>query len=82
MDGKNLQKSLHMADFGLRAKLRSIILVYTWFDCRENHYSNAAKLTKNNLGIIVPVIYVASKHYILQNIRRKITMTLFCFQKV
>ena len=45
----------------------ALFLVYTWFDCRENRYSNAVNLSKNNVGIIMPVICVALKYYISQN---------------
>jgi len=40
----------------------ALFLVYTWFDCRKNHYSNAVNLSKNNVGIIMPVISVALKY--------------------
>ncbi len=74
MDGK----SLHMADFVCTA----IFLVYTCFDCRENDCANAVNLSKNNVGTIVSVLYVALKCYISQNFRRKITMNLICLHKV
>ena len=45
----------------------ALFLVYTWFDCRENRYSNAVNLSKNNVGITMPVICVALKYYISQN---------------
>ncbi len=45
----------------------ALFLVCTWFDCRENRYSNAVNLSKNNVGIIMPVICVALKYYISQN---------------
>ena len=45
----------------------ALFLVCTWFDCRKNRYSNAVNLSKNNVGIIMPVICVALKYYISQN---------------
>ena len=60
----------------------ALFLVYTWFDCRENRYSNAVNLSKNNVGITMPVICVALKCYISQNFWQKITMTLLCLHEV
>ena len=45
-----------------------IFLVYTWFDCLENHGLNAVILLKNNVVIVVNVIGGALKYYISQNV--------------